>query len=192
MSLDLAVVRFDGEDTAVRSYADAKARAGDAPWVHEVGFVEHHPSGRLVLRGTFAGHYLDVDESDRVSQTGAGIGAAAGGLVGVLLGPPGIAVGLLVGGILGAELGSPTDTEPEGDAKELAKQLRATVPRASSAIVLIAAPADVDQMLAAFGDEGAAEFGEDAQPVRRTLSADEAAALEASLQAAPPAASERS
>jgi uncharacterized membrane protein len=191
MSLDLAVVKFEGEDTAVRSYAAAKAQAGDAPWMREVGFVEHHPSGRLVLRGTFAGHYLDVDESDRVSQTGAGIGAVAGGLVGVLLGPPGIAVGLLVGGIAGAELGSPTDTEPEEDAKALAKQLRATVPRASSAIVLIAAPADVDELLAAFGKDPA-EFGEDATPVRRTLSADEAAALEASLQAAPPAASERS
>jgi uncharacterized membrane protein len=191
MSVDLAVVKFEGEDTAVRSYAAVKARIGDAPWLHEVGFVEHHPSGRLVLRGTFAGHYLDVDESDRVSQTGAGIGAVAGGLVGVLLGPPGIAVGLLVGGIAGAELGSPTDTEPEEDAKALAKELRATVPRASSAIVLIAAAADADEMLAAFGEDGR-ELGEDAKPVRRTLSAEETAALEASLQAAPPAASERS
>jgi uncharacterized membrane protein len=191
MSVDLAVVKFEGEDTAVRSYAAVKARIGDAPWLHEVGFVEHHPSGRLVLRGTFAGHYLDVDESDRVSQTGAGIGAVAGGLVGVLLGPPGIAVGLLVGGIAGAELGSPTDTEPEEDAKALAKELRATVPRASSAIVLIAAAADADEMLAAFGEDGR-ELGEDARPVRRTLSAEETAALEASLQAAPPAASERS
>jgi uncharacterized membrane protein len=191
MSLDLAVVKFEGEDTAIRSYTDAKAKAGDAPWLHEVGFVEHHPSGRLVLRGTFAGHYLDVDETDHVSQTGAGIGAVAGGLVGVLLGPPGIAVGLLVGGIVGAELGSPTDTEPEEDAKALAKQLRATVPRASSAIVLIASPADVDELLATFSKDSA-EYGEDAQPVRRTLSTDEVAALEASLQDAPPAASEHS
>jgi uncharacterized membrane protein len=182
MSLDLAVVQFEGEDTAVQSYTAAKARTGDAPWMREVGFVEHHPSGRLVLRGVFAGHYLDVDENDRVSQKGAGIGAVAGGLVGVLLGPPGIAVGLLVGGILGAELGSPTDTEPE--AKGLAEQLRATVPRASSAIVLIAAAADADEMFAA--------LDEDEQRVRRTLSADEVAALEASLREAEPAASEPS
>ncbi len=184
MGVDLAVVQFEGEDTAVRSYGDAKAHAGDAPWMHEVGFVEHHPSGRLVLRGVLAGHYLDVDETDHVSQTGAGIGAVAGGLVGVLLGPPGIAVGLLVGGIVGAEVGSPTDTEPDADAKALAKKLRATVPRGSSAIVLIGAPADADQMFAA--------LDEDSRRVRRTLSAAEAAALEASLQAAPPAVSERS
>jgi uncharacterized membrane protein len=184
MGLDLAVVQFEGEDTALRSYTDAKTRGGDAPWMREVGFVEHHPSGRLVLRGVFAGHYLDIDETDHVSEKGAGIGAAAGGLVGVLLGPPGIAVGLLVGGIVGAELGSPTDTEPEGDAKALAEQLRAKLPRGSSAIVLIGAPADADVMLAA--------LDEYTKRVRRTLSDDEVAELEASLQAAPPAAPERS
>jgi hypothetical protein len=37
-----------------------------------------------------------------------------------------------------------------------------------------------------------AALDEDSRRVRRTLSAEEAAALEASLQAAPPAASERS
>jgi uncharacterized membrane protein len=184
MSLELAIAQFNGEDTAVKRYAAAKERAGDAPWMHQVGFVEHHHSGRLLLRGVFAGHYLDVDESDRVSQTGAGIGAAAGGIVGILLGPPGIAVGLLVGGIAGAELGSPTDTEPEADAEAIAERLRATVPRSSSAIVLIAAPAEADEMFAA--------FDEDAQHVRRTLSDEEEAALEAALQAAPPAASEHS
>ncbi|HTA32022.1 MAG TPA: DUF1269 domain-containing protein [Solirubrobacteraceae bacterium] len=183
MSLELAVAQFNGEDTAVKRYAAAKER-GDAPWMREVGFVEHHHGGRLVLRGVFAGHYLDVDESDHVSQKGAGIGAAAGGIVGILLGPPGIAVGLLVGGIAGAELGPPTDTEPEADAEELAERLRATVPRSSSAIVLIASPAEANEMFAA--------LGEDAKSVRRTLTADEAAALDASLRAAPPAASERS
>jgi uncharacterized membrane protein len=183
VSLDLAVVQFDGEEAAVRSYTAAKDRAPDAPWTRELGFVDHHHSGRLVMRGVFAGHYLDVDESDRVSQKGAGRAAVTGGLVGVLLGPPGIAVGLVVGGVLGAELGAPTDTEPEPEL--LAEQLRAAVPRSSSAIVLIAASADVDEMLAALGD-GARRV------IRRTLTTDETAALEASLRAAPPAASERS
>lgn len=182
MSLDLAVVKFDGEDGAVKRYAAAKERAGDARWMREVGFVEHHHGGRLVLRGVFAGHYIDVDESDRVSEKGAGAGAAAGGLVGVLLGPPGIAVGLLVGGVLGATLGAPTETEREPDV--LVERLRTAVPRSSSAIVLIAAAEDVDEMLS--------QLGEDAQRVvRRTLSSDEEAALEAALRAAPRAAPER-
>jgi len=146
-----------------------------------VGLVEHHHSGHLVLRGTFAGHYLDVDESDRVSQKGAGEGAVAGGLVGVLLGPPGIAVGLMVGGIIGSHFGVPTDVEAEPQA--LADRLRAAVPRSSSAIVLIAVAPDVDEMLAALGD--------DAQgAVRQTLTAEQEAKLESSLSAAPPASSE--
>lgn len=149
--------------------------------MHAVGFVEHHHSGRLVLRGTFAGHYLDVDESDHVSQKGAGEGAVVGGLVGALLGPPGIALGLVVGGVIGSEAGTSSDTEPEPQV--LADQLRVAVPRSSSAVVLIAAAPDVDEMLAA--------LGEGAQGVtRQTLTADQVAELEASLSAAPPASPE--
>jgi uncharacterized membrane protein len=179
VGLELALVRFKGEGTAVLRYADAKDRSpSDARWTREVGFVENHHSGRLLLRGTFAGHYVDVDESDHVSQKGAAEGGVAGGLVGVLLGPPGIAVGLLFGGVLGAESGSASDKEVEPQV--LAEQLRATVPRSSSAIVLIANAPDVDEMLAA--------LGESAQDViRRSLTPEEQARLEASLSAAPPA-----
>jgi uncharacterized membrane protein len=183
VSLDLAVAHFDGEGTAVERYAAAKERSRrDAPWTHEVGFVEHHRNGRLVLRGTFAGHYLDVDESDHVSQKGAGEGALAGGLVGALLGPPGIALGLALGGVIGSQAGNPTEIEAEPEA--LTDQLRAAVPRSSSAVVLFATATDVDEMLAALG-EGARGV------VRRTLAADQAAELEASLSRTPPASPER-
>ncbi len=180
MALDVALVRFHGEDTAVLRYADAKDRsARDAHWAQEVGFVERHHSGRLLLRGTFAGRYVDVDESDHVSQQGAAEGAVAAGLLGVLGGPPGIAVGLLLGGVVGAEAGRVDETEAEPG--ELADKLRAAIPPSSSAIVLIAEAADVEGMLAALG-----ESAEDV--VRRTLTADEEAALEASISASPPTA----
>ena len=173
MSLDFAVAQFDGQRSAVERYAAAKDRPGeDAQWTREVGIVEHRHDGLLALRGMFAGHYLDVDESDHVSQRGAGEGAVAGGLVGVLLGPPGIAVGLLVGMVIGAERGPSSDTEAEP--KALAEQLRAALPRSSSALVLIAGAPDVDEMLAALGVS--------AQRItRRTLSADQEAELDASL-----------
>jgi uncharacterized membrane protein len=182
MSLDLAVAQFDGARTAVERYAAAKEGAGeDARWTREVGIVEHRHNGRLALRGTFAGHYVDVDESDHVSQRGAGEGAVAGGLVGVLLGPPGIAVGLLLGMIVGAERGPSSDTEAEPEA--LAEHLRAAVPRSSSALVLIAGAPEVDEMVAA--------LGESAQHIaRQTLSADQVAGLEASLSVTPPASPE--
>lgn len=184
MGLDFAVAQFDGDRTAVERYAAAKGRTTgeDARWLGEVGIVEHRHNGGLALRGTFAGHYLDVDESDHVSERGAGEGALAGGILGVLVGPPGIAVGLLLGLIIGAEVGPSSDTESEPQA--FADQLRAAVPSSSSALVLIADAPDVDEMVATLG-EGAKSIS------RKTLSADQVAELEASLSAAPPASAER-
>jgi Protein of unknown function (DUF1269) len=184
VSLHLAVVQFDGEGTAVKRYAAAKdqyaaaeeRRDAEAAWMQEVGFVERHHNGHLLVRGLFAGHYLDVDESDHVSQTRAGEGAASGALVGVLIGPPGIALGFVIGGIAGALAGTPTDTEAEPDV--LAERLRAAVPPSSSAVVLIAGAPDVDEMVAALGEDAAGV-------VRQTLSAEQEAALEASLPSAP-------
>ena len=179
MSLEFALAQFHGEGAAVQGYAAAKDRAGaDEAWMRKVGFVERHHNGRLLLRGMFAGHYLDVDESDRVSQKGAGAGAVAGGLVGAFLGPAGIALGIMIGGGVGAHVGVATDTEAEPE--ELAEQLRAAVPRSSSALVLVAATADVDAMVSALGERVQ-------QLTRYELTAQQQAALEASLGTAPPA-----
>ncbi|HEY4427723.1 MAG TPA: DUF1269 domain-containing protein [Solirubrobacteraceae bacterium] len=184
MSVDLAVVRFHGEGTAVERYAAARDgaigedRRRPAPqWTLDVGFVERHHNGRLLLRGTYAGHYLDVDEGDRLSQRGAGEGGVAGGLIGVLAGPPGIAVGLVLGAVVGSLAGSRPDVEEEPEA--LAAQLREHIPRSSSALVMIAPATEVDEMIAALGESATADT------VRRTLTEDEAAALEASLGAGP-------
>jgi uncharacterized membrane protein len=183
MGLDLAVVRFSSEGAAAKRYAAARDGAGGAratgpqpQWARHVGLVERHHSGRLLVRGTFAGHYVDVDEADDISEKGGREGAAAGGLIGVLGGPPGIAVGLLLGSIVGAEVGHPKEVEDEPEA--LVAALREAVPRSSSAIVMIAQASEVDEMLAALGDDGK-------DIVRRTLSGDETRALEASLGAAP-------
>jgi uncharacterized membrane protein len=178
VTLDLAVVRFEGQGTAVNRYASAKERSGGAPWLQAVGFVERHHNGHMLVRGVFAGHYLDIDESDHVSETAGARGAVAGGLTGVLLGPPGIAVGLLLGSVIGAETGRPTQVEDEPEA--VAEQLRAVVPRSSSAIVAIAPAAEIDEMLAAVSPGSQSV-------VRRNLSAEEEAALEASLNKMPPA-----
>jgi uncharacterized membrane protein len=174
--LDLAVVRFSGMDAAYEAFVAARDRAGDAPWIHQVGFVERHSDGHLVLRGIFASHYVDVDEAVHLSEPGGGEGAAAGGLIGVLGGPPGIAVGLVLGGLIGALVGKPTETDPEPH--ELVAELRAELPRSSSAIVMIGRARDVDEMLAAIGDIGG-------EVARHTLTVEQAAALEASLADAP-------
>lgn len=174
--MDLAAVQFDGQGTAVERYAAAKARSGDASWMRKVGFVERHSNGHLLIRGVFAGHYVDVDESDHVSEIGGGEGALAGGLIGVLAGPPGIAVGLLAGALIGSQAGPPTDTEPEPEA--LADELREVVPPSTSAIVAIGSAPEIDGMLASVS-EGAQSI------TRRTLSEPEQKALEEALDAAP-------
>ncbi len=176
--MDLAIAKFDGEGTAVLRYQAAKeASSGQARWTREVGFVEHHHSGRMLLRGTFAGHYLDVDENDRVSDVGTGTGAVAGGLVGALLGPAGIAFGLVVGGALGSHVNSGRVVEEEPQA--LAEQLREAVPPSSSALVLIAPPKDVTEMLTAVGESATGV-------VRESLTAEQEAQLQDALSAAPP------
>lgn len=186
MSLDAVLVRFDGEGTAVLRYADATDRLGrprprqaQPPWTRDVGFIERRHNGRLRLRGTFVGHYLGVDESDEVSEAGLREGAAAAGLIGVLAGPPGIAVGIVLGGLIGARLGHPREVEAEPEA--LADRLRDAVPRSSSAIVMIASAGEVDELLGALGSSVA-------DAVRRTLSDEDLAALEASLEQTPPSA----
>jgi uncharacterized membrane protein len=186
MSLDAVLVRFDGEGTAVLRYADATERfdrsrppRAQPQWARDVGFVERRHNGRMRLRGTFVGHYLDVDESDEVSEAGLREGAAAAGLIGVLGGPPGIAVGIVLGGLIGAHLGHPREVEAEPEA--LAALLREAVPRSSSAIVMVSSAAEIDELLATLGSSVA-------DAVRRTLSNEEVAGLETSLEQAPPTA----
>jgi uncharacterized membrane protein len=179
MDLDLGLVRFRGGGSATEAFVTARDRSGaNAPWTREVGLVEHHHDGHLVLRGTFAGHYVDVDEALHVSERGAAEGFAGGAVVGALLGPPGFAAGMVVGAILGSQAGEPTEADPEP--RLLVDQLRAAVPRSGSAIVLIAAPRDVDDMLAAIGDT-------EAEVTRQALTADQVAALQATLNTTPAA-----
>lgn len=148
--LDLAIVTFRGESAAARTFGEMRAAVGDVAWIHEIALVEHLPSDRMVVRGTFAGRYVDVDESDRFSETGSGRGALTGALLGAAVGPAGFAAGLVLGAILGAETVTPTETEPEP--RPLMDQLRSAVPKGHSAIVLLAAPEHVEAMLAAVSD----------------------------------------
>jgi uncharacterized membrane protein len=180
MGLDLALVSFAGVNSAVDAYVAARDRSGGAArWTSEVGFVEHHESGHLVLRGTFAGHYVDVDEALHVSERGTGEGAGVGAVIGTLLGGPlGLAVGTVLGGTIGSQLGNPSETDPEPE--PLADRLRAAVPRSGSAIVSIADAADVDEMLAAFGQTSG-------QVIRKALSPEEAATVQAALSTSPAA-----
>jgi uncharacterized membrane protein len=178
MDLEFALLSFDGVNSATEAYAAARIRSGPAArWSSEVGFVEHHKNGHLVLRGTFAGHYVDVDEALHASEHGSEEGAVIGAAIGTLLaGPLGLAVGLATGGTIGSQVGRPSEPDPEPEA--LAERLRAAVPRSASAILLIADPSEVSEMVEAIGETNAGVL-------RRALTPEEAAALQSSLSASP-------
>jgi hypothetical protein len=58
---DIAVLTFPRIIGAERAYADVRDNVGSQPWLAEVAFVECHRHDRIVVRGTFAGRYVDVD-----------------------------------------------------------------------------------------------------------------------------------
>ncbi len=175
---ELAIVRFKGRETAEYAYGRMRERAGDAPWTHEVALLEHHHNDHIELFGTVAGHYVTADETDHISQKGAAVGGIIGALLGVPLGPPAFAAGLVAGGTVGALVWKPSDSAPEPHA--LVDRLRDAVPKGSSAIVLLAAAAHVDDMLTAIGDE-------DGETARTVLTQAELDSIEQAVRDAPPA-----
>jgi uncharacterized membrane protein len=179
MATDLTIVTFHGQPAAAMAFGALRGRAGDAAWTHEAALVEHHRhKDQLVLHGTIAGHYISVDEADHISQSGGAKGALVGGLIGVLFlgGPVGLAPGLVLGAAVGASNGRPDEVEK--DAGALGEQLRAAVPKGSSAIVVLAESDHSDELVALIG-EG------DGEVTRRTLSADELATIESAVAEAP-------
>jgi uncharacterized membrane protein len=172
------MLSFPDPAGAERAFARVRDQAGDAPWLHEIGFVERHHKGRIRVRGTFAGHYVDADdEGDPIGRDTA-IGALTGFILGTAFGPPGWAVGLVGGGAVGGLVQASHAPEVHG---ALFDELRANVPAGSSAVVLLAAPEHVDAMIQAFEGTGG-------RLIRRSLSAEAVATLEAAVAAAPPAA----
>src|SRR5690349_19763462 len=101
-AVELALVVFDGIEGAEQAYSRAPDQVGGVPWAREVAFVEHHRHDRIVVRGTFAGHYVDADDEQQFIGSKTVKGALEGGAAGLLLGPPGLAVGLVGGGLAGS------------------------------------------------------------------------------------------
>jgi uncharacterized membrane protein len=176
---ELAVLTFDHIEGAERAYADARGRANDAPWLRDVLLVESHRHGRIVVRGTFAGHYLDVDDvADAIGHDTA-VGAVAGAVVGLAFGPPGFAVGLVSGGIAGGVHESAVHRPQEDGA--LFDEIRRDIPEGSSGIVALVSADDSAALIGALHERAV-------RLTHHRLSEAEAAALQAAVVQAPPAA----
>jgi uncharacterized membrane protein len=162
--LELIVLRFvepGGAAAALRAlqYNPAPHRR----WVEEAAVVERQGSGRVSIRGTFAGHNRGgIAEADD-TKAGIAVGAIGGGVIGVFFGPVGIIVGLFGGATLGGLFGSIRG----GDTTEHAvfDKIKTQLPRGSSALMLLA-DADTIHESTTFG------VGE-ADQVRQVLADDE-------------------
>jgi hypothetical protein len=69
MGLDSALVRFRHGSGAAEAFVAARNRsAPKANWVREVGFVEHHNSGHILISGTFVGHYVNFSGHEHADE----------------------------------------------------------------------------------------------------------------------------
>jgi uncharacterized membrane protein len=144
--MDVGVVPYEHTDGAEHAFADARDSDPDAAWLSEVAFVEVHRRGRLVIRGSVAGHYLDIDDEGDLTGRDTAVGTIAGAAIGFALGPLGFAVGLVAGGSVGGVVEArhvPRLDEPALEA------IRQRMPEGTSAVLLFSDPALVQAMLAA-------------------------------------------
>ncbi len=180
--VDFALMVFEHTGGAEEAYSRAPRSVAGVTWADRVAFVEHHRRNRIIVRGTFAGRYVDADDEEEFIGKKTAEGAIAGGAVGVLFGPAGLAVGLVGGGLAGGvaqERSSPHLRSAFFD------DVRREVPEGSSAVIMMASPDLVDAMVGALEGRGG-------RLVRHHLSDVEAKALEDAVagdpEAAPPAA----
>jgi uncharacterized membrane protein len=178
VGLDLALMVFEHTGGAEQAYARAPREVAGVAWADEIAFVEHHRRDRIVVRGTFAGHYLDADDEEKFVGKKMAEGAVAGGAVGVLGGPPGLAVGFLAGGMAG---GVATERSGPRLRSALFDEVRREVPQGSSAVILLASPRHIDAMVSALEGQGG-------RLVRHQLSPDATQALQAAVADSPSAA----
>jgi uncharacterized membrane protein len=176
--IDFALMVFGHTDGAERAYAGAAGQVSAEPWTRDVAFIEHHRHDRMVVRGTFAGHYIDADDDEAFIGPRTAEGAVAGAGVGLLFGPLGIAVGFVSGGLAG---GVAEEHAGPRLRSALFDEVRAEVPQGSSAVLIMAPTPEVDAMAAALRRP-------EARLVRHHLTAEGAEMLRAAVADSPSAA----
>ena len=179
--MDFAFMVFEHTGGAEEAYSRAPRSVDGVAWADHVAFVEHHRRNRIIVRGTFAGRYVDADDELEFMGKKTAEGAIAGGAVGLFAGPLGLAVGLVGGGLIGG-------VAQERDSPHLRSaffdEVRREVPEGDSAVIMMAAPDQIDAMVSALEGRGG-------RLVRHHLSAEEAKVLADAVagdpEAVPPA-----
>ena len=133
---EVGVITFSNVEAADRVVGGLRKR-GATHLVNQVATLEHHPSGK------FSVHSYS-DETSRGAHVG--IGAAVGGLVGLLFGPFGLLIGVLGGGAVGASMQGP-DAHDLGLDPTFVERLKESLPPDSSAVLIMGEPAIVDELV---------------------------------------------
>jgi hypothetical protein len=133
--MEVGVATFSGVHGAEHAFAHARDRDPGAAWTDDVAFVEVHRHGRIVVRGTVLGHYVDMDGLGDVIGPDTAAGAIVGAAAGLPLGPSAFAFGLVGGATVAGAVEASHITEPDGPAFDAIRQ---QVPEGSSAVVLFA------------------------------------------------------
>jgi len=180
-TLYVGMATFSGIHGAERAFADAHDRDPPAGWMADAAFVEVPRDGRIVVRGSVAGHYVDLDGEGDVMGPDTGKGAVAGAVMGLLLGPPAFAVGLVGGATVGGVIEAGHLPQLEGAAFDA---IRERVPKDSSAVVVVSSAERVHAM-----SEALASAAETFDGYRLGPAAE--AELRSALATAPPSAPSR-
>ena len=129
--LDFALMEFEHTEGAEEAYSRAPRSVGGVAWADQVAFVEHHRRNRIIVRGTFAGRYVDADDELEFVGKKTAEGAIAGAAIGLFGGPVGLAVGLVGGGLAGGVAQERSSPHLRG---AFFDELRRDVPEGSSAV----------------------------------------------------------
>lgn len=138
MTAELIILKFDDAHKAQAALAAVRALEElDYLWLEDLAVIERHRSGRISTHTTHGS----------VSE-GSAWGGLTGGLIGLLFGPAGFLAGVLIGGGAGAAIEKAA--KESGMPTEVLDEIRAEMEKNTSALVLIGAKGDVDEMERAF------------------------------------------
>jgi hypothetical protein len=143
-SVQVGVAGFSRIDGAERAFADARDRDPGARWMSDAAFAEVHRDGRIVMRGTVLGHYVDIDGAGDVIGPDTGRGAVVGAALGILLGPAALADGLVGGAMVGGAVEASHGMKQQ---RPIFDAIRRHLPEGSSAVVVVS---DVERVHAMF------------------------------------------
>ena len=141
--MDAGVATFAGIHGAEHAFTTARDRNPEADWLRQSAFVEVHRDGRVVIRGTVLGRYVDVADVGDVIGDATALAAIAGALPAFAFGPPAVATGLIGGATIGGVVEAIHAPRLDGPGLDA---VREQVPQGSSAVVVISETDDIRAM----------------------------------------------